>query len=131
MMQKASQSLRSLQSLRLHNGLIYLNIYRQCRLNSPRRISAGLFFSFWCPCKFVVGRLYKILISCPLRHMDFLNVLGRLCTRTQPSNVRHRGSDWTFRDILVPKLLGTTQNIKKISYSYAMTAYQYFVQSAI
>ncbi len=75
-----------------------------------------------CLCKFVVGRLHKIFLSCPLRHMDFLNVLERLRIETQSPNIRHRGSDWTFRDILVPKLLCIAQNIKKISYSYAMTA---------
>ncbi len=37
-----------------------------------------VFYSFRCHRKLAVVGLYKILISCPLRHMDFLNVLERL-----------------------------------------------------
>ena len=58
--------------------------------------------------------------------MDFLNVPTNEVLFTQPSAIRHPDSVRAFRDIRVPKLLVIERNIKKLSFSYAMTTRNYF-----
>ncbi len=54
--------------------------------------------------------------------MDFLNVLERLMTRDAIVQYSPSWLRLDFSGHPVPKLLVIAQNIKKISYSYAMTA---------
>ena len=72
------------------------------------------------------GRLYKMFSCVVLRNMDFLKYSGEVVAADATALYARPCAFRAFWDFRVPKLLGIQRNIKKISYSCAMTASRTF-----
>ena len=75
------------------------------------------------------GGLYKMYSRPRLCQMDFLNIPAKLWRRTQPSDIRHPGSDRAFQDVHVPELLDTYGTLRK-SHFPPQGAEAHFLQAA-